>query len=308
MIAHSFNDSLHCPSSPRTKMMDQVCLDVPVHFHEGCELLYFEEGFGTRVIGDHTGEFTAGDMVLVGPNLPHTWHTNTIPPPSRPRIKSYVVHFLPEFLEGLAVPAEERQPVTDLLSRASRGVYFYGRTRDEAARKMKRMASAEGLKKIILFLGIIDILSRSEEYRVIASPRAVPERQDADRQGDDRHGTYRQGTERFSKTYRYILERYRTGFTLENVAAVAGMTPKAFCRYFKRMTGKTLTRFTNELRVEYACSRLNVPGCSVSDVCFDSGFNNLTHFNTSFRRHTGMTPSGYRVSASKVTGSAHARP
>lgn len=65
-------------------------------------------------------------------------------------------------------------------------------------------------------------------------------------------------------------------------------------RYFKRMTGKTLTTFTNELRVEYACTRLETPGQSITEVCFDSGFNNLTHFCKSFRKHTGMTPSAFR--------------
>lgn len=281
MVSQSFNDSLHCPSSPRVKTMDQHFLDVPVHFHDSCELLYFEEGFGTRIVGDHTDDFTSGDMVLIGPNLPHTWQTNSIFHQGRHKIKSYVIYFKQDFLQEISSQTPDHVRISDFLERSLRGISFHGHTRRQVTGKLKQIAIEEGLRKIILFLEIIELLIQSEEYNLIL---------DAAYKNTQVH----KNTGRFNEIHSYILSNFRKEITLNDVASVANMTPKAFCRYFKNHTGKSLIRFIKELRVGHACRLLQKEEYSISQVCFDSGYNNMSHFNTTFKQITRQTPSGYR--------------
>ena len=78
------------------------------------------------------------------------------------------------------------------------------------------------------------------------------------------------------------------------------MTVPAFCRYFKRLTGKTFTHFVNEVRVAQACQLLSDEHLSIAAVSYDSGFNNLSHFNKQFRLVVGTSPRAFRQNLRKI--------
>lgn len=288
MATQSFNDSLHCPSIPRVKTWEQSFLDIPLHFHDSCELLYIEEGFGTRIIGDQTDNFTDGDLVLLGPNLPHTWQTTAAFQRGKDRIKSYAIYFKPDFLQEVSSKTPDHPKISDFLDRSLRGISFYGRTQEQVIEKLQKIAVAEGLRKTILFLEIIELLIESTEYTLVA--RAAY-----------KDSTAHKGTGRFNDIHRYILSNFQKEITLNAAAAIASMTPKAFCRYFKKHTGKSLMQFINELRIGHACRLLEQEEYSISTVCFDSGFNNLSHFDNSFKQVTRKTPSEYRKAFLRAT-------
>jgi len=89
------------------------------------------------------------------------------------------------------------------------------------------------------------------------------------------------------------MAKYLKKIELDKVAEVANLHPSAFCRFFKQKTGKSLSRFVNDMRISYACRLLIEAKMSVSQICFESGFNNLSNFNRTFKKHTGFTPSDY---------------
>ena len=100
--------------------------------------------------------------------------------------------------------------------------------------------------------------------------------------------------ERLQKVYRYIIENYQNDIDLDSISAVAHLTPTAFCRYFKKMTRKTLIDVVTEFRVKHACQLLGSTEKAVSDICFESGFGNISYFNKEFKKAMGHSPLKYR--------------
>jgi AraC-like DNA-binding protein len=72
------------------------------------------------------------------------------------------------------------------------------------------------------------------------------------------------------------------------------MAEGSLCRFFRLNMEMTLFEYLNKLKIEFACKLLMDQDLSIMEVCFDSGFNNLSHFNKQFKKITGLTPSEYR--------------
>lgn len=282
MIAKSFNSTLHCPKRFKIKKVEETCLNIPLHNHDSYEFLYIEEGFGTRIVGDHTGGFAAGDMVLVGPNLPHTFQTDEIFQRGLGYVlKANVIYFNADFLFEMASEFYDSTQITVFLKRALRGVSFHGASHFELSGKLKDISEVTGLEKTIRCLEIIDLLINATDYSLLTSPAY--------------HNSFAQkDTGRFNVIYQYIIGNFQNEISLDKIASVANMSPKSFCRYFKKRTDKTLVQFINELRIEHACYKLRNLEYSVSEVCYDSGYNNITHFNNCFKQYAKMSPSEYR--------------
>jgi len=100
---------------------------------------------------------------------------------------------------------------------------------------------------------------------------------------------------RFNKIHEYLVNNFTKHITLDGVCDTVSMSPTALCRYFKKHTGKTLFSFLNEIRIGHACRLMIEENTSVSNACFESGFNNLSHFNFQFRRIMNITPSEYII-------------
>lgn len=267
----------------RIKNVEQFYLDTPFHFHDACEMVLIEESFGKRVVGDHVAHFNEGDLVLMGSNLPHIWQNDSIFFLKKKgyRVKATVIYFSPSFLLNLAYDATNVKSIECLLNRANRGLHFSGTTQSLVKEKLLQIDKEEGLKKISLFLDIIDLLCKSEEYMYLAS------------EGYKNAYTFKD-TGRFNDVYQFLIYNFHRTISLEEIAAIANMSPTAFCRYFKNRTQKSLTRFITELRIEHACKLLQNNDYAVADVCYECGYNNLVHFNKSFKAITTCTPSEYK--------------
>ena len=114
----------------------------------------------------------------------------------------------------------------------------------------------------------------------------------------------------------WINDNLTEPFAETDLARIAGLTPGAFSRGFRRHTGLALVQFVNRLRINLACQLLmNDADLRITEVCFASGFNNLSNFNRQFLRHKGMTPSRFRAllaenhaSGARAPASADAEP
>lgn len=264
------------------KKVDTSYLNKPFHFHPNCELVYIQEGYGKRVIGDNVSTFNEGDLVLMGPNLPHIWTNDDVfyKGDKHYHSRAVVVYFSPALLDPILQP-QALAPVVALIKKSMRGLVFTGRTQDTIAQALSLITEEDGLPQFIRVLSVLHELSLSREMRYISSNKFV--------------NTYNErDTDRINGVYQFLMQHFKQDIHLEEVANIAHMAPTAFCRFFKQRTQKTFSHFLNELRVRHACELLNNPEKTISEISYESGYHNLTNFNKFFKEITGLSPSQFR--------------
>ncbi|WP_316753182.1 AraC family transcriptional regulator [Pedobacter gandavensis] len=266
----------------KVKRLETNSLISSFHFHDLCELVWIEKSYGKRIVGDHIGNFEDHDLVLMGPDLPHIWQSDkAFLLEEKNKVKSTVVYFPPDFLLGLTDDQNTLNQVDELIRKAGRGLRFYGKTNQEVTRILIKLPQKKGIDKIVAFLRIIEILSESNEYEYLASLAFKNPYDEKD-------------TNRINKVYQYLMENFQRDINLKEVADLCNLTTNSFCRFFKDRSQKSLTQFVNEIRIGHSCKLLQNVEFSISEVCYASGYNNLTNFNKFFKQITGMKPSEYR--------------
>ncbi|PHN03434.1 AraC family transcriptional regulator [Flavilitoribacter nigricans] len=255
----------------------------PLHFHGENELMFIHQSYGTRFIADSIEEFNAGDFVLLGSHIPHFWDFNEIfKTTERPyQVKATVIHFPENFFRDQVDEYPELAAIKQLLVQARKGISFGMATAKKLEEKVLALHGRPGFEQLILLLEILQQLAKSDDYKLLASEGYQPEYQD-----------FRE--ERLSKVINYLNYRYKEKISLEEVAEVASLHPTAFCRFFKEKTSRTLMEFIIEMRIGYACKLLTNSSMSVSQICYECGFNNLANFNRKFKSLTKYTPSQYQ--------------
>ncbi|GAB4479609.1 MAG: AraC family transcriptional regulator [Thermoflexibacter sp.] len=253
------------------------------HYHTEMELAYNLKSTGTRFIGDSIAPFEEGEIILLGYNLPHVWLND--PQYFENREDLYTeginLHFEKNILGNSFFVAEELKEIGQLIERASRGIIFLGESKKTVPSLLFEMLDAkDSFERLILLLKVLKILANETEYQYIAS-LGYPERFDTK-------------DARMSKVFNYILHNFQSLITLNDVAEIAKMNKSAFCRYFKKVTNKHFVQYLNEVRISYACKLLLEQNAkSITDVCFASGYNNLSNFNQQFRKIKKISPSDF---------------
>ncbi|RAK02671.1 AraC-like DNA-binding protein [Larkinella arboricola] len=253
------------------------------HYHPELELHYVIQGEGVRFIGDNVSNFSAGEILLVGENLPHTWRCNDayFQDNSRLEVEAILMQFRPDCLGRDFLNLAETQPIRRLYERASQGLLIKGKTGEKIASLLYSVVEARPLQRLIILLSILEILSQSDELETITSEHAFYQSNELE-------------TVRLNKVCTYTLSNYAKEITLEEVASIASLSVTSFCRYFKMMTHKTYHEFLTEVRISHACRALVENKLSAEVICFDSGFNNLSNFYRHFKRVKGVTPLEYK--------------
>ncbi|PTY02269.1 AraC family transcriptional regulator [Verrucomicrobia bacterium LW23] len=270
----------------------------PWHYHPEIELTLIVSSCGQRFVGDHIGRFAEGDLVLLGPDLPHMYINDARPdgegaPPAcsapLPRAASIVVQFLPGFMGDSFMLRGEMRPIHQLLERSRTGLAFHGRTREEAVAQMRAMAAAEGFERLMRLLTILNLLAAAppEEAAPLASPSFSPAL------------ALYQG-ERINRVCELIARRYREDITQAEAARAAGMGVTSFSRFFRRATNRTFREFLNEVRIGHAAQALLESDRTVAEICYDCGYGNLSNFNRQFLRLRSVPPREFRRAAAEA--------
>lgn len=253
------------------------------HFHPHYQLFLVEEGTGTRFIGDSIRPFTEGDLVLLGPNLPHLWRSDKPYFANHPGLQSrgIVVYFTENFLGDTFFQHQEMGHLRELLENARRGLEWVGSTQNHAIHALRKLAKTpSGFGRVLGFLTLLHELSVANTHQFITSIGYTNTAKPSE-------------TDRIQIVHDYVLSHFHDQICLDTVSDLVGMTPSAFCRYFKTRANKTFSDFVAEVRVGHAC-RLLVDGeRSVTQISFESGYRTLSNFNRQFKEVTGYTPSGY---------------
>lgn len=253
----------------------------PWHFHPEYELTYIVNGTGSRFVGDSIAPFGPGDLVLIGADLPHVWRSDAPAKARSDHAHSVVVHFDEESFGRYFLDCPELQEVRKLLARARRGIEFSPQTSAAARTLLLEMNDLSGLPRLIRLLELFDLLTRSGNPGLLSSPGFSP-------LPDPSAG------ERINAVHQYVFQNFTGRIDHEKMARNAGMSASAFSRYFRRMTGRTVSEFVNEVRIGHARRMLIEADRTIAEVAYASGFESLSNFNRRFRDISGISPREYR--------------
>jgi AraC-like DNA-binding protein len=253
------------------------------HYHKEVELIHFKKGDGTQFIGDNIKRFKAGDVVLVGTNLPHYWRFDDSYFDENPKLTAdvRVAHFCEDFWGNGFLDLPENSTLRSILDKAKRGLQITGKMRLKVAETLEELLDAEGPERIILLIRALLAISGCKQLETLASIGF-------------KHDFVEAENDRINDIYDYTLKNFKRPIQLEEIAAVANISPNSFCRYFKSRTRKTYSQFLIEIRVGHACKLLIESGLSIKQLCYESGFNNFTSFHKYFKMITGKSPLIYQ--------------
>lgn len=270
-------------STIKIKFGEVPFLSYPWHYHQENEIVYLIESTGTRYIADSIEPFGPGDLVLLAGNLPHYWRNDEkyYLNNSELKVKRLVIQFPNDFLQPQLEQYTEFHTINKLIKRSERGVRFLQPESEEIGKWLLKLPHLEGFKQLNRFIDILYNMSLISNYKLLASEAY-------------RHSNPFISDNRLEKVTRYLLFNYQNQISLEDIAEIAGLQPNSFCRYFKNKTGKSFSVYLNELRIGFACKLLIKGEMQVSQICHETGFNNLSNFNRTFKNITGYSPTNYR--------------
>lgn len=279
---------LSTPSSSSflIKKFDKSCFDAPFHFHPEFELTSIIEGSGKRFIGNNMKGFGENDLVLIGSNLPHCWKLDEH---KHYRGSSIVIQFHNDFMGENFWLSPEMEAVQKLLNRSASGIEFHGKIKEEIKDMMIASYYEKKIfKKFISLLEILNRLSTSKDFTLLNKKNINTTQTDSNR-------------ERGNKVFAYIVEHFHNNVSLNEAAQTIGMTPTAFCKYFKKTTRKTFMETVIDFRINYATQQLIETDKSIADICFGSGFKDMSHFYKTFTSRMEISPLNYRKQFMKET-------
>lgn len=246
------------------------------HFHPEFEIVYVEASSGYRHIGDHISKYEGSDLALIGSNIPHLNFDYGV----KTEVDTVVVQMKENFLGEHFFSLPEMAAIKILFDKAKEGIAFYGETKKVAGEKLKQLTSLSHFAQLITLLEVFQLLAHSSEVELlnakpIAGASVLKEQQ------------------RIQKVYHFIETNYQKPVDVNEVAAFSHLTTAAFCRYFKKSTHYTFTEFLNRFRINQA-KKILMQDKTVTEACYESGFENISYFNKTFKKITGENPSVFR--------------
>jgi AraC-like DNA-binding protein len=250
----------------------------PRHRHPQLELTWIERGNGLRFLGDSVAPFSANDLVLVGPNVPHSWLSSATGKAGS--AVATVLQFPAQLLEIDSLP--ELRRARPLAERANRGLLIEGCGRAAIVEVLRTLADAEPFERLAGLVRIIGMLCRHSKdlTAIAATAMRAPDRTDVQA--------------RLDRVTDWISRRVDSPLSVAQAAHVARVTPAAFSRFFRRESGKAFSVYVNDVRCGDACLKLRQSGKPIAQVARDCGFRSVANFNRQFRRRMGVTPRAYR--------------
>jgi len=250
------------------------------HFHPEFEIHLIVATTGKMFVGDYIGPFAPGNLVLMGPNLPHNW-VSEVPDGVTIEQRNLVVQFPQDFVAHCMESFPEWRTLEALLADSRRGVSFGPATSAAIRPLFMELLDARGLRRIVLFMSMMEVLLNSTDRELLASPayQADPTAYAA---------------VRINHVLSYIGKNLSSELRESDLAQLAGQSVSAFSRYFRRHTGLPFVQYVNRMRINLACQLLMDDELSVTDICYKVGFNNLSNFNRQFLTTKGMAPSKFR--------------
>jgi AraC-like DNA-binding protein len=253
------------------------------HYHPEVELIHVEKGSGTQFIGDNIRQFNTGDIVLVGSYLPHYWRFDDIyfSGDKKAEVDIRVAHFCENFWGNDFLQLPENKNIKTVLEKARRGIQITGKVKKQVAEIMQRLLVAEGAKRILLLIEVLNTIAECDHPNCLSSIGFSPNVEESRNDG-------------INIIYEYSLANFKNKIPIDELAELAGISANSFCRYFKARTQKTYSKFLLEIKVGHACKLLIENRLPLKQLCYESGFNNFANFHKYFKQITGKSPLNYQ--------------
>lgn len=254
----------------------------PIHSHEEYELNFVEHCRGVhRVVGDSIEEVGDYDLVLVtGDGLEHAWQQGNC---SSPDVREITIQFSSTLLDERLLGRNQFSSVQKMFERARLGVAFSMDAIMKVYGFLDKLAQQqESFEQFLSMLRILNELSLDQGARTLASSSFA-------------HKETGRESRRVAKVKEYISVHFAEELRLEDLAAMVGMTPSAFSRFFKQHTTRTLSDYIIDIRLGNAARMLVDTTRSINEISYACGFNNLSNFNRIFKARRGTTPRDFRT-------------
>jgi AraC-like DNA-binding protein len=246
------------------------------HYHPEYELTYIIKGKGKRLVGDSYESFSEGDFVLLGPNLPHTWISEE---KGKENCRAVVIQFKHAFVEQL-FKFPEMSAFEKLFAKAARGLQFKSSKNKSCVSLLQQMVEGNELSRFPLLLQLFELfLSKKTTLLASAKYKAM--------KGNENQ-------QRINKVFLYVEKEFKERVSLKKAASIVHLSESAFCKFFKRASGKTFSDYTNEIRIAHACELLIETDKLIRDIAFECGFESVTYFNRVFLKKKKLRPVFYR--------------
>lgn len=246
------------------------------HFHPEFELVYIEGTDGTRHVGEHISRFEGSDLVFIGSYIPHLNFDYGV----KGNYEKIVVHIRPDFMGNAMAQTPELRIIDELFEKSCFGIAFGVETQQKVKERLKKIHLLSNFEQFLEILSIFQILSFATDISLLHSKPV-----------ENQHNKKEQ--ERLRKIYHFIDSHYQQKIELKEVANLSNLSTAAFCRYFKKMTRLTFTKFLNHYRINQA-KRLLLLDKNVTEACFDCGFESLSYFNRTFKAIIGENPLSFK--------------
>ncbi|MGL1920489.1 MAG: AraC family transcriptional regulator [Hyphomicrobiales bacterium] len=251
------------------------------HHHKEYELTLTLNSKGQRYIGDHIGQYQHADLVLLGPNLPHTWHSTTKINDAKPH-HAIVMWFTQEWAQQLFVAMPELNPIANMLIESSRGIQFSSQISQILVPQIIKLVSQSESGKTVSLISILHQLTEDTHSTTLASPIYLEQQ------------TINAAHTRIDRVLEYIHAHYEQDLKIETLANIAALSQSGFYRMFLRYTHHKPSDYITHLRIGKACALLIESQNTIANISDEVGFNSLVNFNRHFKRIKSQTPRHFR--------------
>lgn len=254
-----------------------------VHYHPEYEINLVMNSHGERIVGDSIEPFDELDLVMIGPNIGHKWCGKVVE-----GNLVITIQFSEQFLNLPILNRRLFAPIKKLLLDAKQGINFSKEAKTKIKDKIIELTHMKGFQTVLAFFSILYDLSISDRYTLVSSKYDV------------RDTILTTKSRRIAKTCNYIETHYQDEISLSVVAGLVGMSDSAFSHFFKSKTGSTFIDYITSIRIAKACQLLSETNQTVSEICYNCGFNNMSNFIRIFKKKKQYTPNEYRTFMSQI--------
>jgi len=254
------------------------------HSHDGYEIIVIISGAGHCILGGHIFEYSAGDVLMFGVDVPHNFLFNSMDTSAETgRNQGKILHFQKHVFPMNMKSIAEFRSIHSLLQRSRHGIVFRNdATHQETRENLIRLNNAKGIERILYLFTILDSLGRKKHFELISQVAYI------------QNASTNRVQESWQRVYEYLYSHFQENITLKSLAKYAGQNATALCRIFKQRTGKTIFAQLNKIRITFACDMLVSSRMEIAQIAFQAGYSSLAHFNKQFKLYTKQTPTEYR--------------